>query len=53
MKSGIAMIGMACRYPDASSPEELWNNVLAQRRAFRRMPAARLREEDYYDPNLS
>ncbi len=43
----IAIVGMACRYPDACSPAELWDNVLAQRRAFRRLPAERLRVEDY------
>ena len=43
----IAIIGLGCRYPDADSPTELWENVLAQRRAFRRMPAERLRLEDY------
>lgn len=43
----IAIVGMGCRYPDAASPGELWRNVLAQRRAFRRMPAERLRLEDY------
>lgn len=48
MKSGVAIVGMACRYPDASSPGELWNNVLAGRRAFRRIPAERLRLEDYF-----
>ncbi len=45
--SAIAIVGMACRYPDADSPEELWRNVLAQRRAFRRIPPERLRAEDY------
>jgi enediyne polyketide synthase len=44
----IAIVGMACVYPDARSPGELWENVLAQRRAFRRMPAERLRLEDYF-----
>ena len=44
----IAIVGMACRYPDARSPRELWENVLAQRQAFRRIPAERLRLEDYY-----
>jgi enediyne polyketide synthase len=39
---------MACRYPDANSPAELWENVLAQRRAFRRIPPERLRLEDYF-----
>ena len=47
----IAIVGMACRYPDARSPAELWENVLAQRRAFRRMPVERLRLEDYH-PDL-
>ncbi len=44
----IAVVGIACRYPDASSPEELWENVLAGRRAFRRIPDERLRLEDYW-----
>ncbi len=45
--SDIAIVGMACCYPDARSPDELWRNVLAQRRAFRRVPPERLRFEDY------
>src|SRR5437870_1661484 len=43
----IAIVGMACRYPDARSPQQLWENVLAERPAFRRIPAVRLRTEDY------
>ncbi|WP_409495955.1 SDR family NAD(P)-dependent oxidoreductase [Amycolatopsis sp. cmx-11-12] len=38
----IAVVGMACRYPDATSPAQLWQNVLARRRAFRRIPERRL-----------
>jgi enediyne polyketide synthase len=41
---------MSCRYADADTPRQLWENVLAQRRAFRRLPAERLRLEDYFDP---
>ena len=48
MTEGVAIIGMGCCYPDARAPGELWENVLAQRRAFRRMPPERLRLEDYY-----
>ena len=48
MTPAIAIVGMACRYPDARSPAELWENVLAGRRAFRRMPPERLCAEDYY-----
>ena len=49
----IAIVGAACRYPDAVSPQELWQNVLAKRQAFRRMPSERLPLEDYWsaDPN--
>ena len=46
--SPIAIVGMACIYPDARSPIELWENVLAQRRAFRRMPPERMRMDDYF-----
>jgi len=46
--NAIAIVGMACVYPDARSPVELWENVLAQRRAFRRVPPERLRLEDYF-----
>src|SRR5581483_9368809 len=49
----IAIVGMACRYPNANSPAELWENVLSQRRAFRRIPAERLRFEDYFSADRS
>jgi enediyne polyketide synthase len=42
---------MACRYPDATSPQELWENAVAGRRAFRRLPPERMRLEDYWDPD--
>ncbi|MDG4793436.1 type I polyketide synthase [Micromonospora sp. WMMD1082] len=47
----IAVVGMACRFPDATSPRELWENALAGRRAFRRLPDERMRLEDYWDPD--
>ncbi|GAA4197026.1 type I polyketide synthase [Streptosporangium oxazolinicum] len=42
---------MACRYPEATSPRELWENAVAGRRAFRRLPDERMRLEDYWDPD--
>ncbi len=51
MATPIAIVGAACRYPDATSPSELWENVLAQRQAFRRMPRERLPLDDYYSPD--
>ena len=47
----IAIVGMACRYPDAASPRELWENAVAGRRAFRRLPDERMRLSDYWDPD--
>jgi enediyne polyketide synthase len=48
MTGPIAIVGMACEFPGARSPLELWEDTLAQRRAFRRLPPERLRLEDYY-----
>jgi enediyne polyketide synthase len=45
----IAVIGLACRYPDAATPRQLWENILARRRQFRRIPDCRLPLADYYD----
>jgi enediyne polyketide synthase len=53
MSSGIAIVGMACCYPDARNPLELWENVLAQRRAFRRLPPERLRLADYFSNDFN
>ncbi|WP_328499723.1 type I polyketide synthase [Streptomyces sp. NBC_00457] len=47
----IAVVGIACRYPDADSTEQLWQNVLAGRRAFRRLPDERMNLDDYYSPD--
>ncbi|MGW5706291.1 type I polyketide synthase [Amycolatopsis japonica] len=47
----ISIVGIGLRYPDAGSPEELWENVLAGRRAFRRLPDERMNREDYYSPD--
>ncbi|GAB4199946.1 MAG: type I polyketide synthase [Roseiflexaceae bacterium] len=53
MTPAIAIVGMACRYADADSPMALWENTLAQRQAFRRLPPERLDLADYFsdDPH--
>ncbi|WP_153535875.1 type I polyketide synthase [Actinomadura macrotermitis] len=53
MDSRIAIVGMACRFPDAADPDELWDNVLAGRRSFRRIPDQRIRLADYYNADRS
>lgn len=51
MTTSISIVGIACCYPDARNPVELWENVVAQRRAFRRLPSERLRLADYLSGN--
>ncbi len=46
----IAIVGLGCRYPDADGPDRLWETVLAGRRAFRPIPAARLNLAEYGGP---
>ena len=48
--TSIAVVGMGCIYPGAHSPEELWVNVLAGRRFFRKAPPERMPAE-YFDPD--
>ena len=50
-KNSIAVIGMACWYPGASTPLQLWENILAQRQQFRQIPSCRLSLSDYYHPD--
>src|SRR5580693_8654640 len=38
----IAIVGLACRFPDANDPLALFESTLAGRRAFRRLPPGRL-----------
>nr|AGO97147.1 enediyne polyketide synthase [Streptomyces sp. CNT-179] len=44
----IAVVGIGLCYPDANSPVDLWDNVLAGRRAFRRLPNERMNLDDYW-----
>jgi enediyne polyketide synthase len=51
MAAAVSIVGMGCCYADARSPRELWENVLAGRRVFRRIPPERLRLDDYFSPD--
>ncbi|HKT00048.1 MAG TPA: polyketide synthase, partial [Rugosimonospora sp.] len=43
----VVIVGMACRYPEADDPGQLWQNVMSRRRSFRRIPAQRLPLAEY------
>ncbi|WP_437581603.1 SDR family NAD(P)-dependent oxidoreductase [Sorangium sp. So ce887] len=50
-KQDIAIIGMACRFPDAASPPQYWRNLAQGKSAIRTVPPDRWRWEDYFgDP---
>ena len=49
----VAIVGIGLTYPDASGPDEFWENVLAGRRAFRRLPDVRMNRADYYSSDRS
>ncbi|GIF46427.1 enediyne polyketide synthase [Asanoa ferruginea] len=49
----IAIVGLACQYPEAAAPALLWRNVLAGRRSFREIPPERLNLDDYHSPDRS
>ena len=38
----LAVVGIACKYPDANNYHQLWENILSRRRAFRKIPEERL-----------
>jgi enediyne polyketide synthase len=46
----IAIVGLACEYPGAHSPDQLWTTALTKRRWFRNFPAERL-DPSYFDPS--
>jgi enediyne polyketide synthase len=47
----LAVVGLACRFPDADDGPELLDVVLTGRRSFRRIPPARLDIDDYFQPD--
>jgi amino acid adenylation domain-containing protein len=46
----IAIIGMACRFPQAGNPAEFWANLKAGRESITPVPPDRWPVEQYYDP---
>jgi acyl transferase domain-containing protein/NAD(P)H-dependent flavin oxidoreductase YrpB (nitropropane dioxygenase family) len=47
----IAIVGMACLYPDAHSAGEFWRNVSQNHDAIREVPASRWKSEVFYEKN--
>lgn len=47
----VAIIGMACIYPDAQDIDAFWHNVLASKNCITEVPDERWNKDIYYDPN--
>ncbi|MET9831652.1 amino acid adenylation domain-containing protein [Streptomyces sp. NPDC006385] len=48
---GIAVIGLAGRYPGAATPQDLWRNVLQGRNCIGEVPADRWAVDEHYHPD--
>ena len=46
----IAIIGVACRFPGAKSPQEFWALLEGERDAIREVPPERWDHKDWYSP---
>ncbi|WP_265442815.1 type I polyketide synthase [Acetivibrio straminisolvens] len=44
----IAVISMACRFPDSKSPEEFWSNIVKGKSSIGEIPLERWNADDYY-----
>lgn len=52
-KCDVAIVGMACRFPGANSPDEFWANMLASVSNIGEVPKDRWDWRDYYgDPEV-
>ncbi|GDY71492.1 hypothetical protein SAV31267_009770 [Streptomyces avermitilis] len=47
---GVAIVGVAGRYPTAATVGELWDNLVAGRHCIREVPADRWDADAHYDP---
>ncbi|MEM7125457.1 MAG: SDR family NAD(P)-dependent oxidoreductase [Chloroflexota bacterium] len=49
-QSKIAVVGMACHFPDAPTLQRYWHNLISGRDSIREVPRSRWSIEAYYDP---
>ncbi|PWN48154.1 hypothetical protein IE53DRAFT_370857 [Violaceomyces palustris] len=46
----LAVVGISCRVPGATSPQGLWENILAKKDLRKKMPKERFNVEAFYHP---
>jgi acyl transferase domain-containing protein/acyl carrier protein len=47
----IAIIGIGCRFPGSSGPDEFWNSIHGGRDEITEVPADRFKLDEVYDPD--
>ena len=52
-KEAIAVIGMACRFPQANSPEQFWGQLAVGRDCISEIPPSRWPLDGFYAPQAS
>jgi phthiocerol/phenolphthiocerol synthesis type-I polyketide synthase C len=52
-RGGVAIVGMACRFPGAKGLEEFWRLLREGTDAITTVPQGRWRLTDYFDPTVS
>ena len=52
-EDAIAVVGLACRFPGAATPEAFWQLLLAGEDMVRPISRSRWNVEEYYDPRRS
>ncbi|WP_327097049.1 amino acid adenylation domain-containing protein [Nocardia vinacea] len=50
-ETGVAIIGMACKFPGADSPDELWKLLLEGQDMVAEIPPGRWDVDGFYDPS--
>ena len=52
IRTDIAVVGMACRFPDAKDYLEYWKNLEQGKNSIREIPADRWQIDKYYSPEF-
>jgi hypothetical protein len=50
-RDDIAIVGMACKFPCADTPQAFWDNLVQGRSSVREIDDSRWRVADHYSPD--
>lgn len=52
IRGNIAIVGVACRFPDAENYHQYWENLEQGRNSIKEIPSSRWDNGKYYSPNI-